>query len=105
MRQPLQSKDLMERAKLILLPAEKKSSVKDLDKKTEANGFLSSITHGANELASSVRGQIRKRRRESKRSAASSLDSNHSSSNVDTCTEGTGDSPPIHNGSTELDGK
>jgi len=93
--------DLGPYKRLILSPL----CVKDLDKKTEANGFLSSITHGANELASSVRGQIRKRRRKSKRSAASSLDSNHSSSNVDTCTEGTGDSPPIHNGLTELDGK
>ena len=72
------------KGKIDFVASRKKSSVKDLDKKTEVNGFLSSITHGANELASSVRGQIRKRRQESKRLAASSLDSNHSSSNVDT---------------------
>lgn len=93
--------DLGPYKRLILSPL----CVKDLDKKTEANGFLSSITHGANELASSVRGQIRKRRRKSKRSTGSSFDSNNSSSTVDTCTDGPGDSPPIHNGLTELDGK
>lgn len=93
--------DLGPYKRLILSPL----CVKDLYKKTEANGFLSSITHGANELASSVRGQIRKRRRKSKRSTASSLDSNNSNSTVDTCTDGTGDSPSILNGLTELDGK
>jgi hypothetical protein len=49
------------KGKIDFFASRKKSSVKDLDKKTEANGFLSSITHGANELASSVRGQMRKR--------------------------------------------
>ncbi|XP_057854116.2 diacylglycerol kinase 1 [Cryptomeria japonica] len=76
--------------------------VKDLDSKSVGGGFLSSITHGANELASSVRGKIRKRTRKAKRAIESSLDSNNTDNIGDTCMDSTGDSQPAHNGLAEV---
>ncbi|KAH9304467.1 hypothetical protein KI387_008871, partial [Taxus chinensis] len=76
--------------------------VKDLDNKSLGGGFLSSITHGANELASSVRGKIRERTRKTKCAIESSLDSNNSNNIGDACTDSTGDSHPAHNGLTEI---
>eukprot|EP00252_Welwitschia_mirabilis_P021470 TRINITY_DN5518_c0_g2_i1.p1 TRINITY_DN5518_c0_g2~~TRINITY_DN5518_c0_g2_i1.p1 ORF type:complete len:738 (-),score=168.41 TRINITY_DN5518_c0_g2_i1:251-2464(-) len=55
--------DLGPHKRLILSPL----CVKDLETKTVTNGFLSTIKHGANELASSVQGQIRRRKRKGKR--------------------------------------
>lgn len=59
-------------------------SVKDLGGKSIAGGLLSSITHGATEIASTVRGQIRKRgsksksrRRNSNSKLADAIESTH----------------------------
>lgn len=55
--------DLGPLKRLILSPL----FVKDTGTKSLATGFLKSLTQGANEIASSVRGQIRQRRRKGKR--------------------------------------
>ncbi|KAI5070416.1 hypothetical protein GOP47_0014759 [Adiantum capillus-veneris] len=56
--------DLGSLKRLILSPL----YIKDTGTKSLATGFLKSLTQGANDIASSVRGQIRRRRRKGKRS-------------------------------------
>lgn len=67
--------------------------VKDLSK-PETGGFLSSITHGANELASNVRGRIRRRSKKFGPSKETCADSASSSGTVDSSTESTADTRP-----------
>lgn len=50
-------------------------SVKDLGGKSTTGGFFSSLTHGATEIASTVRGQIRKRGSKSKPHRGNSISS------------------------------
>lgn len=76
--------DLGQFKRLILSPL----FVKDLSG-TETGGILSSITHGANELASTVRGRIRRKR--IKHSTDFPADSANSSGTVDSSTESTSD--------------
>ncbi|KAH7277215.1 hypothetical protein KP509_39G040200 [Ceratopteris richardii] len=68
--------DLGSLKRLILSPL----YVKDSGSKNLTTGFLKSLTQGANDIASSVRGQIRRRRRRGKRSHES-LTSLHTSEN------------------------
>lgn len=74
--------------------------VKDLGNKIVTGGLLSSITQGANEFASSVQGQIRKRRRKSKRGNDYSLGNAMSNGILDTCRHSTEDSHQELNGIT-----
>ncbi|KAJ4959736.1 hypothetical protein NE237_019646 [Protea cynaroides] len=85
--------------------------VKELSQ-TASGGFLSSITHGANEFASSVRGRIRSQRKKYKHGTETSVESNNSGDTCDSSTEGTADALQIKgshenngscNGSMEMD--
>ncbi|KAL9267116.1 Diacylglycerol kinase 1-like protein [Drosera capensis] len=64
--------------------------VRELNR-TSPGGILSSITHGANEFASTMRGRIRSRSKKHKHGSESSVDTANSSSNGDVCTDGTSD--------------
>ncbi|MQL85344.1 hypothetical protein Taro_017877 [Colocasia esculenta] len=80
--------------------------VKELNK-AGTGGFLSSITHGANELASTVRGRIRSQSKKNKQSTETSIDSADSSSTVDSSAESTTDahhSQKISHGNGENSG-
>nr|DAD31426.1 TPA_asm: hypothetical protein HUJ06_010277 [Nelumbo nucifera] len=68
---------------------------------TASNGFLSSITHGANELASSVRGCIRGQSKKYKHGTEASDDS---SSSCSTCDLSTNSSADAHQTSEGLHG-
>ncbi|KAJ8773012.1 hypothetical protein K2173_028189 [Erythroxylum novogranatense] len=68
-------------------------------KELNSGGFLSSITHGANEIASSVRASIRSQSKKYKHSSETSVDTGHSSSTCDMFTESTLDTQPLINGS------
>ncbi|XP_059441514.1 diacylglycerol kinase 1 [Corylus avellana] len=72
--------------------------VKKLNR-TSAGGFLSSLTHGANEIASSMRATIRNKSKKYKHGNESSVDTGNSGSTVDTSTEGTADTHQTVNGS------
>ncbi|XP_077215023.1 diacylglycerol kinase 1-like isoform X2 [Tasmannia lanceolata] len=74
--------DLGPYRRLILSPL----FVKELSR-SGSSGFLSSITHGANELASSVRGCIRSQSKKHKQGTETSADSAHSFSGADSSTE------------------
>ncbi|XVF54410.1 hypothetical protein PTKIN_Ptkin05aG0178100 [Pterospermum kingtungense] len=63
------------------------------------SGFLSSITHGANELASSVRATIRSQRKKHKHNKESSVDTGSNGSMCDISIESTADTPRNVNGS------
>uniref|UniRef100_A0A1D1XPM2 Diacylglycerol kinase n=1 Tax=Anthurium amnicola TaxID=1678845 RepID=A0A1D1XPM2_9ARAE len=69
--------------------------VKEMNK-AGTGGFLSSITHGANELASTVRGRIRSRSKKVKQSTEISVDSTNSSSTVDSSVESVTDAHHSH---------
>lgn len=63
------------------------------------SGFLSSITQGANEIASSVRASIRSQSKKYKHENEASVDSGNSGSTVDTSTESTAETHQAINGS------
>ncbi|KAF9624143.1 hypothetical protein IFM89_008081 [Coptis chinensis] len=71
--------------------------VKELSR-TTTGGILSSITHGANELASSVR-RIRSQSKKYKHGAETSIDSGNSHSTCDSSTECSADPPETSKGS------
>ncbi|CAN1312366.1 Diacylglycerol kinase 1 [Linum perenne] len=62
-----------------------------------SRGFLSSITHGANEIASSVRASIRSQSKKYKHDNGNSMDTGNSGGIGDPSTESTADThPPAH---------
>ncbi|KAF8389733.1 hypothetical protein HHK36_024252 [Tetracentron sinense] len=85
--------------KLILSPL----SVKELSW-TASGGILSSITHGANEIASSVRGCIRSQSKKYKHGVENSIDSGNSGSTCDSSSESTTDAHQSLGGSHGNDG-
>jgi len=72
--------------------------VKKLNR-TSAGGFLSSLTHGANEIASSMRATIRNKSKKYKHGNESSVDTGNSGSTVDSSTESTADTHQTVDGS------
>ncbi|XP_062168921.1 diacylglycerol kinase 1 isoform X2 [Alnus glutinosa] len=80
--------------RLILSPLH----VKKLNR-TSAGGFLSSLTHGANEIASSMRATIRNKSKKYKHGNESSVDTGNSGSTVDSSTESTADTHQTVDGS------
>ncbi|XP_014509415.1 diacylglycerol kinase 1 [Vigna radiata var. radiata] len=68
-------------------------------------GFLSSITHGANEIASSVRASIRNQSKKYKHENEPSVESGNTESIGEMSTESTGNSHQIQNGHHEVDEK
>lgn len=68
-------------------------------KELSSGGFLSSITHGANEFASSVRASIRSQGKKYKNGNESSIDTGNSGSTGDMSTESTADTHQMVNGS------
>ncbi|ONI09163.1 hypothetical protein PRUPE_5G221300, partial [Prunus persica] len=70
---------------------------------TSAGGFLSSITQGANEIASSVRATIRSQSNKSKHGNETSVDTGNSGSTGDMSTESTADTHQVVNGSHEIE--
>ncbi|OAY31111.1 diacylglycerol kinase 1 [Manihot esculenta] len=78
--------------RLILSPLH----VKELN---SSGGFLSSITHGANEIASTVRASIRSQSKKYKHGNESSVDTGNIGSTCDPTTESTADAYPTVNGS------
>ncbi|KAF8118711.1 hypothetical protein N665_0002s0025 [Sinapis alba] len=85
--------DLGPLRRLILCPL----YVKELTR-NPSGGFLSTITHGANELASTVRASIRSQSKKYKQANETSVDSGNSGSNCDESTESTADTGPAVNG-------
>ncbi|ESQ40727.1 hypothetical protein EUTSA_v10012787mg [Eutrema salsugineum] len=85
--------DLGPLRRLILCPL----YVKELTR-NPSGGFLSTITHGANELASTVRASIRSKSKKYKQANETSVDSGNSGSNCDESTESTADTSPALNG-------
>ncbi|XP_007037513.2 PREDICTED: diacylglycerol kinase 1 [Theobroma cacao] len=88
--------DLGQFRRLILSPL----YVKELN---QNYGFLSSITHGANEFASSVRATIRSQSKKHKHNNETSVDTGSTGSVCDICTESTVDSPQNANGSHAIE--
>ncbi|EEF47790.1 diacylglycerol kinase 1 [Ricinus communis] len=88
--------DLGSFRRLILSPLH----VKELN---SSGGFLSSITHGANEIASSVRASIRSQSKKYKHGNESSVDTGNSGSTCDMSTESTADACPTINGSHSVE--
>ncbi|ONK76385.1 uncharacterized protein A4U43_C03F27130 [Asparagus officinalis] len=88
--------DLGQFKRLILSPL----YVKDL-RGSGTGGILSSITHGANELASTVRGHMRSRSKRFKQGVDSPADSANSGSTVDSSTESKADTLQSPKGSYE----
>ncbi|KAJ1421834.1 Protein kinase C-like, phorbol ester/diacylglycerol-binding domain [Sesbania bispinosa] len=84
--------DLGQFKRLILSPL----YVKELNRNLPG-GFFSSITHGANEIASSVRASIRSQSKKYKHGNEPSVESGNSESIGETSTESTGDSHQIVN--------
>ncbi|KAK8537613.1 hypothetical protein V6N13_096573 [Hibiscus sabdariffa] len=72
-------------------------------KLSPSSGFLSSITHGANELASSVRETIRSQSKKHKHNNKTTADTGSNGSLCDTSTEGTADTPQNVNGSHAIE--
>uniref|UniRef100_A0A5B7ANQ3 Diacylglycerol kinase n=2 Tax=Davidia involucrata TaxID=16924 RepID=A0A5B7ANQ3_DAVIN len=70
--------------------------------RTSSVGFLSSITHGANEIASSVRASIRSQSKKYKQGNEASADTGNSGSISDTSTESTADTHQTVNGSHRM---
>lgn len=75
--------------------------VRELNR-SPAGAFLSSITHGANEIASSVRATIRSQSKKYKQGTETSADSRNSGT-ADTSMESTAESNPAVNGSYQMD--
>ncbi|WRX17036.1 Diacylglycerol kinase [Theobroma cacao] len=88
--------DLGQFRRLILSPL----YVKELN---QNYGFLSSITLGANEFASSVRATIRSQSKKHKHNNETSVDAGSTGSVCDICTESTVDSPQNANGSHAIE--
>lgn len=88
--------DLGQFKRLILSPL----YVKDLSG-TETGGILSSLTHGANELASTVKGHIRSQSKKFKHGVDLSADSANSSNTIDSSTESTAETHQTPKGSHE----
>ncbi|KAK2357602.1 diacylglycerol kinase [Trifolium repens] len=86
--------------RLILSPLH----VKELNRNL-AGGFLSSITHGANEIASSVRASIRSQSKKYKHANETLAESGNSESSSEISTESTADSHQIANGHNVMEGK
>ncbi|KAL4345091.1 hypothetical protein HN51_063144 [Arachis hypogaea] len=86
--------------RLILSPLH----VKELNRNM-AGGFLSTITHGANEIASSVRASIRNQSKKYKHGSEQSAESENGEGTGEMSTESTGDSHQIANGHHEVDEK
>ncbi|KAK7292177.1 hypothetical protein RIF29_07933 [Crotalaria pallida] len=78
--------------------------VKELNKNLPG-GFLSSITHGANEIASTVRASIRNQSKKYKHGNEPSVESGNNESTGEISTESTADSHQIVNGHHEVEGK
>uniref|UniRef100_A0A1J3J552 Diacylglycerol kinase n=1 Tax=Noccaea caerulescens TaxID=107243 RepID=A0A1J3J552_NOCCA len=85
--------DLGALRRLILCPL----YVKELTR-NPSGGFLSTITHGANELASTVRASIRIQSKKYKQANETSADTGNSGSNCDESAESTADTGPAVNG-------
>ncbi|KAL0421966.1 UNVERIFIED_CONTAM: Diacylglycerol kinase [Sesamum latifolium] len=77
--------------------------VKQLNR-TSSGGFLSSITHGANEIASSVRASIRSQSKKYKHGYESSADTGNRSNMSDTSTESVAATSPKGNNSNRVEG-
>lgn len=84
--------------RLILSPLH----VKELNQ-TPSGGFLSSITHGANEIASTVRASIRSQSKKYKHGNTISTGTGNSGSTGDMSTESTADTNQAVNGSHEME--
>ncbi|XP_010037217.2 LOW QUALITY PROTEIN: diacylglycerol kinase 1 [Eucalyptus grandis] len=82
--------DLGQFRKLILSPL----NVKELSN-SASGGFFSSITHGANEIASTMRASIGTRRKKSKHGSGSSTNTGNSVSSGDTTAESTADTSSL----------
>ncbi|GFZ12141.1 diacylglycerol kinase1 [Actinidia rufa] len=76
--------------------------VKELNR-SSPGGILSSLTHGANEIASSVRATIRSQSKKHKQGNDTSVDSGDSTGIGDTSTESTGDTRQTVNGSRAME--
>ncbi|CAL5441856.1 unnamed protein product [Camellia sinensis] len=76
--------------------------VKELNR-CSSGGFLSSITHGANEIASSMRATIRSQSKKHKQGNETTADTGDSSSIADTSTESTSDTHHTVNGSHRME--
>ncbi|KAJ8772953.1 hypothetical protein K2173_028130 [Erythroxylum novogranatense] len=72
--------------------------VKELNSSSQG-GFLSSITHGANEIASSVRASIRSQNKKYKHGSETSIDTGNSGSTCDMSIDSTADNHALMNGS------
>lgn len=72
--------------------------VKQLNR-TSSGGFLSSITHGANEIASTVRASIRSQSKKYKHGHETSADAGNNSNMSDSSLESAAESSPAVNGS------
>ncbi|RVW83354.1 Diacylglycerol kinase 1 [Vitis vinifera] len=90
--------DLGSFRRLILSPL----FVKEVNR-TSSGGFLSSITHGANEIASSVRASIRNQGKKYKQGNEPSVDTTNSCDNGDISTESTAETHQTVNGSHAMD--
>ena len=90
--------DLGSFRRLILSPL----FVKEVNR-TSSVGFLSSITHGANEIASSVRASIRNQGKKYRQGHEPSVDTSNSCDTGDTSTESTGEIHQTVNGSHAMD--
>lgn len=90
--------DLGSFRRLILSPL----FVKEVNR-TSSGGFLSSITHGANEIASSVRASIRNQGKKYKQGNEPSVDTTNSCDNGDVSTESTAETHQTVNGSHAMD--
>jgi diacylglycerol kinase (ATP) len=86
--------------RLILSPLHGKELNRNL-----SGGFLSSITHGANEIASSVRASIRSQSKKYKHGNEIPAESGNSESTGDISTESTADSHQIANGHNVMEEK
>ncbi|KAI8528842.1 hypothetical protein RHMOL_Rhmol12G0179000 [Rhododendron molle] len=76
--------------------------VKELNH-SSSGGFLSSITHGANEIASSVRATIRSQSKKHKQGNDASADTSDGSAIGDPSTDSTAETPQKMNGSHRMD--
>ncbi|KAG5522748.1 hypothetical protein RHGRI_034783 [Rhododendron griersonianum] len=76
--------------------------VKELNH-SSSGGFLSSITHGANEIASSVRATIRSQSKKHKQGNDTSADTSDGSAIGDPSTDSTAETPQKMNGSHRMD--
>lgn len=76
--------------------------VKELNR-ASSGGFLSTITHGANEIASTVRATIRSQSKKYKNGSETSVDTGNSCNTGDTSTESTGETHQTSNDSQAVE--